>query len=114
MSYSVGELLIIVKDERTGFDPTNLADPTRAANIKSTHGRGIYLMRALMDDAHLSKGALRFTSERVSSHRNHQAKLGYPIRPVFRSVGEGCGAAIALACNLRGALRNFSLNRDSY
>ena len=34
-----GELSIIVKDEGTGFDPTNLADPTHAANIKSAHGR---------------------------------------------------------------------------
>src|SRR6516162_4586047 len=52
----------------------------------------------------LSKGALRFTSARVSSHRNHHPNLDYPIRPVFRSVGEGCGAAIPLTCNLRGGL----------
>jgi serine/threonine-protein kinase RsbW len=52
----LGELLIIVKDEGTGFDPTNLADPTHVANIKSTHGRGIYLMRALMDDVHFEQG----------------------------------------------------------
>ena len=51
-----GELLIIVKDEGTGFDPTNLADPTHVPNLKSTHGRGIYLMRSLMDDVHFEQG----------------------------------------------------------
>jgi serine/threonine-protein kinase RsbW len=41
-----GKLSIIVQDEGAGFDPTNLPDPTDIANISSSHGRGIYLMRA--------------------------------------------------------------------
>jgi serine/threonine-protein kinase RsbW len=52
-----GELSIIAKDEGTGFDPTNLADPTDIANINSTRGRGIYLMRALMDEVRFEQGA---------------------------------------------------------
>ena len=51
-----GELSIIVQDEGTGFDPTNLPDPTDIANISSTHGRGIYLMRALMDEVRFEQG----------------------------------------------------------
>lgn len=51
-----GELSIIVKDEGKGFDPKNLADPTDIANINSTHGRGIYLMRALMDEIRFEEG----------------------------------------------------------
>ena len=51
-----GELSIIVQDEGAGFDPTNLSDPTDIANISSTHGRGIYLMRALMDEVRFEQG----------------------------------------------------------
>lgn len=51
-----GELSIIVQDEGIGFDPTNLSDPTDIANISSTHGRGIYLMRALMDEVRFEQG----------------------------------------------------------
>ena len=65
-----GELLIIVKDEGTGFDPTNLADPTDVANINSTHGRGIYLMRALMDDVQFEQGGTEVHLRKSSSNRN--------------------------------------------
>jgi len=65
-----GELLIIVKDEGAGFDPTNLADPTEVANINSTHGRGIYLMRALMDDVHFEQGGTEVHLRKSSSSSN--------------------------------------------
>ena len=51
-----GELSIIVKDEGAGFDHTQLPDPTAVENIKFAHGRGIYLMRALMDDVRFEQG----------------------------------------------------------
>jgi serine/threonine-protein kinase RsbW len=39
-----------VTDEGTGFDPSNVPDPTTAANLFKSGGRGIFLMRALMDE----------------------------------------------------------------
>ena len=45
-----GEVSIIIRDEGKGFDPTKVPDPTATNNIGSEHGRGIYLMRALMDE----------------------------------------------------------------
>ena len=33
-----------------------MTDPTAPENIGSTHGRGIYLMKELMDDVRLEKG----------------------------------------------------------
>jgi len=63
----MGEISIIVKDEGTRFDPSNLADPTAVANIYSTHGRGIYLMRALMDDVHFEQGGTEVHLRKRSS-----------------------------------------------
>jgi serine/threonine-protein kinase RsbW len=45
-----GEVSITVRDEGRGFDPAVLLDPTDGSNLLLSHGRGIYLMRMLMDE----------------------------------------------------------------
>jgi serine/threonine-protein kinase RsbW len=72
-----GELSIIVKDEGTGFDPNNLANPIDIANLTSTHGRGIYLMRALMDDVRFEQGGTEVHMRKTLSHRNGNHRSGY-------------------------------------
>jgi serine/threonine-protein kinase RsbW len=47
---------VIVRDEGQGFDPANVVDPTTTENIESDHGRGLYLMRALMEEVHFEQG----------------------------------------------------------
>lgn len=44
------KLIINVKDEGEGFDPTDIPDPTEPENLLRDHGRGIFLMRVYMDD----------------------------------------------------------------
>src|ERR1700757_4631340 len=44
------EVSITVKDEGRGFDINKIPDPTAPPTIGSVHGRGIYLMKTLMDD----------------------------------------------------------------
>jgi serine/threonine-protein kinase RsbW len=44
-----GEILIEVKDSGSGFDPNKLPDPTLGENIYRESGRGVYLIRQLMD-----------------------------------------------------------------
>lgn len=44
------ELSIIVKDEGFGFDFNNIPDPTAPENIEKPHGRGIFLMKHLVDE----------------------------------------------------------------
>lgn len=39
-----------VEDEGTGFDPTNLPDPTAPENLETPGGRGIFLIQALADE----------------------------------------------------------------
>lgn len=66
-----GEVSIIVKDEGRGFDPSKVPDPTVAANLKAKHGRGIYLMRALMDEVHFEQGGVEVHMRKGSS-RGHR------------------------------------------
>jgi serine/threonine-protein kinase RsbW len=50
------EVSIVVRDEGQGFDITAIPDPTASENIQSTHGRGIYLMKTLMDEVRFERG----------------------------------------------------------
>lgn len=43
------EATYIIRDEGPGFDPTSLPDPTDPANLESTSGRGLLLIRTFMD-----------------------------------------------------------------
>ena len=49
-------LVIAVRDEGTGFDPAKIPDPRRKDRLQLTHGRGIFLMRELMDHIEHRKG----------------------------------------------------------
>ena len=44
------EVAVRVTDEGVGFDPALVPDPTLPANISKSGGRGIFLMKALMDE----------------------------------------------------------------
>jgi serine/threonine-protein kinase RsbW len=50
------EVSIVIRDEGQGFDSGNVPDPTAPENIKSSHGRGIYLMKTLMDEVRFERG----------------------------------------------------------
>lgn len=41
---------IRVTDQGTGFDPGSLPDPTLPQNLSRSRGRGVYLIRELMDE----------------------------------------------------------------
>jgi serine/threonine-protein kinase RsbW len=47
---------IVVRDEGQGFDPTKVPDPTAIENVLSLSGRGIHVMKALMDEVHFERG----------------------------------------------------------
>jgi serine/threonine-protein kinase RsbW len=49
------ELLIRVRDQGEGFDPAELADPLAAENLLKPNGRGIFLIRNLMDAVQLHR-----------------------------------------------------------
>jgi serine/threonine-protein kinase RsbW len=43
------DLLVIVKDSGSGFDPSRLPNPIADENLLAVHGRGIFLMNQFMD-----------------------------------------------------------------
>jgi len=53
---SDGGVSITVEDEGNGFDPDLVPDPTSPDNRLRTNGRGIYLMRTLMDEVDFRQG----------------------------------------------------------
>src|SRR6266436_5283327 len=54
--YMDGEVSITVRDEGKGFDSSTVPDPTFLENLLFTHGRGIYLMKTLMDEVSFEEG----------------------------------------------------------
>ncbi len=49
-------MLVIVKDQGEGFDPSKIPSPLVGQNIHSEHGRGIYLINLLMDEVEFRRG----------------------------------------------------------
>jgi serine/threonine-protein kinase RsbW len=54
--YMDGEVSIMVRDQGRGFDSNAVLDPTLPENLLFTHGRGIYLMKTLMDEVSFEEG----------------------------------------------------------
>ena len=53
---SVHRFFVQVEDEGEGFDPTLAADPKAGDNVYRRSGRGIYLMREIMDRVEFKNG----------------------------------------------------------
>lgn len=49
---SPGYLEIRVHDEGAGFNPENIADPTKEENLLKASGRGIFFVRNFMDEVY--------------------------------------------------------------
>lgn len=46
------DLIFVVADQGHGFDPDHLPDPVAPENVLKGSGRGIFLIRSLMDEVH--------------------------------------------------------------
>ena len=72
-----GEVSITVEDEGQGFDTVTLPDPMAPENWLRTSGRGIYLMKALMDEVRFEKGgALVYMRKKPNGARAVERKVG--------------------------------------
>lgn len=56
-----GQLTIKIRDEGEGFDPEDIPDPTAQENLLKASGRGLLLMRALVDEFTVQRGEPRGT-----------------------------------------------------
>ena len=50
IAYDGRSLFVKINDEGDGFDINRLPDPTSNENLMKEHGRGIYIIRSLVDD----------------------------------------------------------------
>jgi serine/threonine-protein kinase RsbW len=53
---SESDITITVRDPGSGFNVTSLPDPTSEGNVAEEHGRGIFLLRSLMDEVCFEDG----------------------------------------------------------
>jgi len=45
-----GKVKVVIRDEGTGFDPEDIANPLEPENLYKDSGRGIFIVKELMDD----------------------------------------------------------------
>jgi serine/threonine-protein kinase RsbW len=50
ISIQQASVVATITDEGGGFDPSLVPDPTIPANLERTGGRGLFLIRSLMDE----------------------------------------------------------------
>jgi serine/threonine-protein kinase RsbW len=48
-------MLIIVRDSGPGFDPGSVANPLESAGLNADHGRGLFMIRQLMDEVRFER-----------------------------------------------------------
>jgi serine/threonine-protein kinase RsbW len=49
-------IIIVVTDPGPGFSPQSVSDPKQDEKIYADHGRGVYLIRQLMDEVQFERG----------------------------------------------------------
>ena len=67
-------MLLVVRDAGPGFDPKQIPDPTTAENVFSSHGRGIFLMRQMMDDVRFEEGGRKVVMKKAARPRKPGAR----------------------------------------
>jgi serine/threonine-protein kinase RsbW len=72
-----GEVSITVQDEGQGFDSNAVPDPTTPENRLVQHGRGIYLMKTLMDELRFEQGgSVVYLRKKLSAGPAAERKAG--------------------------------------
>jgi serine/threonine-protein kinase RsbW len=78
---NLDEVSIAVKDEGRGSDVNKIADPTVPENTGSVQGRGMYLMKALMDEVRFEEGGvvleMRKSVGQATANNAQRNLLGY-------------------------------------
>ena len=62
------DLIVRVRDQGPGFDPSRLNDPLTPANVLKASGRGIFLIRQFMDDVSVERARQGGMEVRMLKH----------------------------------------------
>ncbi len=68
------QFLIAVTDQGDGFDPAALPDPTAAENLCESHGRGVFLMKRLVDEVEFNLGGRQVILRKRMAHQRRPIK----------------------------------------
>lgn len=68
------EVLVRVDDHGKGFDASKIENPTDPSNVLDPHGRGIYLMRELVDEVKFETRGDHGTTVRLRKMRRVAAR----------------------------------------
>jgi serine/threonine-protein kinase RsbW len=79
---------LMVKDQGKGFDPNAVPDPLAAENLLAEHGRGIQLMKLMMDEVSFQHGGTEVHMRKVSPRKLRPAPPRDNER-VFSGPAEG-------------------------
>ncbi len=71
VSLNTARVVIRVVDQGNGFDPARIPDPTHPDHLQRPGGRGLFLIRQLMDEVEYNSpgNAVRLVLRRESSRR---------------------------------------------
>lgn len=67
------DLIVRVRDQGNGFDPSQISDPLTPDNMLKASGRGIFLVRQFMDDVSLQRAREGGMEVRMSKHIRAQS-----------------------------------------
>ncbi|MBD3184489.1 ATP-binding protein [Candidatus Poribacteria bacterium] len=67
---SEDKLIVFIKDCGNGFDPSSVGDPLSPENFMKPCGRGIFLMKAMMDEVEYSMGKDCGTEVKMVKYKN--------------------------------------------
>jgi len=73
-----GGIAITISDEGAGFDLEEVPDPLAQENLLRHSGRGIFLIRAFMDDLQIRRLAPRGTEVRMIKYRSEEESDSTP------------------------------------
>ena len=62
-------LIIVVRDQGHGFDPSAVPDPLAFENLGREHGRGLHLMKTAMDEVSFARGGTEVHMRKVGRKR---------------------------------------------
>lgn len=63
-----GRLVVKLRDEGEGFDPGDVPDPTSVENLLKASGRGLLMMRALVDEVEVRNASPSGTEVVLTLH----------------------------------------------
>ena len=77
---SFSRIKVRIRDQGEGFDVGTVEDPTEGANLLRPSGRGVYLMRSIMDTVEYREGGRVLELEKANANTNGRAGKEDPAR----------------------------------